>query len=162
MSQCQKRNFWALWCKGRLTQTDTLTIKQGATPSGLTSATSTIPHFFTGRMPFLPPNQQCQSTEGQRQLLHSVREKSEMLEFSSTLLPAPSPYPGSCIIVSMNSVLTDQNGTAVNNEVNDNETLTRTHRTHLATWCNGEVWTEQQILQHTKYTTSSAQCPVRH
>ena len=26
------------------------------------------PHFFTGRMPFLPPNQQCQSTEG---LAHS-------------------------------------------------------------------------------------------
>ena len=26
---------------------------------------STPPHsFFTGRMPFLPPNQQCQSTEG--------------------------------------------------------------------------------------------------
>jgi len=22
------------------------------------------PHFFTGQMPFLPPNQQCQSTEG--------------------------------------------------------------------------------------------------
>jgi len=27
-------------------------------------STSTIPPFFTGRMPFLPPNQQCQSTEG--------------------------------------------------------------------------------------------------
>jgi len=30
--------------------------------------TSPAPHrsvFFTGRMPFLPPNQQCQSTEGQ-------------------------------------------------------------------------------------------------
>jgi len=27
--------------------------------------TSTPPlSFFTGRMPFLPPNQQCQSTEG--------------------------------------------------------------------------------------------------
>jgi len=26
--------------------------------------TSTIPPFFTGRMPFMPPNQQCQSTEG--------------------------------------------------------------------------------------------------
>jgi len=26
--------------------------------------TSTIPYFFTGRVPFLPPNQQCQSTEG--------------------------------------------------------------------------------------------------
>jgi len=25
---------------------------------------STPPQFFTGRMPFLPPNQQCQSTEG--------------------------------------------------------------------------------------------------
>jgi len=25
---------------------------------------STPPLFFTGRMPFLPPNQQCQSTEG--------------------------------------------------------------------------------------------------
>ena len=25
----------------------------------------TVPHFFTDRMPFLPPNQQCQSTEGQ-------------------------------------------------------------------------------------------------
>ena len=24
----------------------------------------TMPQFFTGRMPFLPPNQQCQSTEG--------------------------------------------------------------------------------------------------
>jgi len=23
-----------------------------------------VPPFFTGRMPFLPPNQQCQSTEG--------------------------------------------------------------------------------------------------
>jgi len=29
--------------------------------------TSTPPLcFFTGRMPFLPPNQQCQSTEGKR------------------------------------------------------------------------------------------------
>ena len=25
---------------------------------------NTPPQFFTGRMPFLPPNQQCQSTEG--------------------------------------------------------------------------------------------------
>jgi len=24
--------------------------------------------FFTGRMPFLPPNQQCQSTEGNKAL----------------------------------------------------------------------------------------------
>jgi len=27
--------------------------------------------FFTGRMPFLPPNQQCQSTEGKSELQHA-------------------------------------------------------------------------------------------
>jgi len=37
----------------------------GATLSGLTSAhLHHPPIFFTGRMPFLPPNQQCQSTAG--------------------------------------------------------------------------------------------------
>jgi len=50
--------------------------------------TSTIPPLFTGRMPFLPPNQQCQSTEGSYRIW--IGEK--MLEFSSMVLPAPSPY----------------------------------------------------------------------
>jgi len=60
-----EENFWTLWCKGRLTEADTPTIRLGATPSGLTSANLRLPpYFFTGRMPFLPPNQQCQSTEG--------------------------------------------------------------------------------------------------
>jgi len=60
-----EENFWTLWCKGRLTEADTPTIWLGATPSGLTSAhLYHPPHIFTGRMPFLPPNQQCQSTEG--------------------------------------------------------------------------------------------------
>jgi len=40
-----EENFWTLWCKGRLTEADTPTIRLGATPSGLTSAT-TIPPFF--------------------------------------------------------------------------------------------------------------------
>jgi len=31
-------NFWTLWCKGRLTEADTPTIRLGATKSGLTSA----------------------------------------------------------------------------------------------------------------------------
>ena len=30
--------FWTLWCKGRLTEANTPTIRLGATPSGLTSA----------------------------------------------------------------------------------------------------------------------------
>ena len=42
-----EENFWTLWCKGRLTQADTQTIRLGATPSGLTSAhLHHIPHIF--------------------------------------------------------------------------------------------------------------------
>jgi len=59
-----EENYWTLWCKGRLTEADTPTIRLGATPSGLTNVHLHHPHIFTGRMPFLPPNQQCQSTEG--------------------------------------------------------------------------------------------------
>ena len=61
-----EENFWTLWCKGRLTEADTATtVRLGATPSGLTSAhLHHPPIFFMGRMPFLLPNQQCQSTEG--------------------------------------------------------------------------------------------------
>jgi len=59
-----KENFLTLWCKGRLTEAHTPTIRIGATLSGLSSAHLRHPPFFTGRMPFLPPNQQCQSTEG--------------------------------------------------------------------------------------------------
>ena len=54
-----EENFCALWCKGRLTETDTPTIRLGATPSGLISAHLHHPSFFTGQMPFQLPNQQC-------------------------------------------------------------------------------------------------------
>ena len=48
-----------------ITEADTLTIRLGAAPSGLSSAYLLHPPiFFTGRMTFLPPNQQRQSTEG--------------------------------------------------------------------------------------------------
>jgi len=33
-----EENFWTSWCKGRLTEADTHTIRLGDTPSGLTSA----------------------------------------------------------------------------------------------------------------------------
>jgi len=49
-----EENFWALWCKGRLTEADTPTIQMGATPSGLSSAhLHHPPIFITGWMPFL-------------------------------------------------------------------------------------------------------------
>ena len=57
-----EQNFWTLWCKGRLTEADTQTIRLVVTPYGLNSAHLYHPPFFTGRMPFLPHNQQCQST----------------------------------------------------------------------------------------------------
>ena len=41
-----EKNFWTLWCKGRLTDADTLTIRLGATPSGLTSAHFHHPPYF--------------------------------------------------------------------------------------------------------------------
>jgi len=57
-----EENFWTLWHKGRLTEADTPTVQLGATPFGPISAHH--PRFFTNQMSFLPPNQQCQSTEG--------------------------------------------------------------------------------------------------
>jgi len=41
-----EENFWTLWCKGRLTEADTLTIRLGATPSGLNSAHLHHPPIF--------------------------------------------------------------------------------------------------------------------
>jgi len=41
-----EENFWTLRCKGRLTEADTLTIRLGTTPSGLTSAYLHHPPFY--------------------------------------------------------------------------------------------------------------------
>ena len=62
-----EENFWTLWCKGRLMEADIPTIWLSTTPSGLTRAhLYHLPIFFTGWMPFLSPNQQHQSTEGNK------------------------------------------------------------------------------------------------
>ena len=42
-----EENFWTFWCKGTLTEADTVTIRLGATPCGLTSAhLHHLPIFF--------------------------------------------------------------------------------------------------------------------
>jgi len=41
-----EENFWTLWCKERLTEADTPTIRLFATPSGLTSAYRHHPPCF--------------------------------------------------------------------------------------------------------------------
>jgi len=62
-----EENFCTLWCKRRLTEADTLTIRLGATPSWPTSAyLCHLPIFFTG----LPATQPTASKH-RRQLAHS-------------------------------------------------------------------------------------------
>jgi len=51
-----EENFWTLWCKGRLTEADTMTIRLGATPSRLTSAhLHHPPYFLQARYPSCRP-----------------------------------------------------------------------------------------------------------
>jgi len=51
-----EENLWTLWCKGRLTEADTPTIRLGATPSGLTSAhLHHPPHFLQAGCPSCCP-----------------------------------------------------------------------------------------------------------
>jgi len=64
VSRCQKRNFWTLWCKGRLTEQTHRPSSWAPLHPDQPVPTFTIPPFFTGRIPFLPSNLQCQSTEG--------------------------------------------------------------------------------------------------
>jgi len=54
-----EENFWTLWCKGRLTEADTLTIRLGATPSRLTSSHlhhSSIPPYQVANLSIQPFN----------------------------------------------------------------------------------------------------------
>jgi len=52
--------------QGKIMEAEVPTVRMGATPTGLTAPPPLqLPQgFFTRRMPFLPPNQQRQSTEG--------------------------------------------------------------------------------------------------
>jgi len=52
-----EENFWTLWCKGRLTEADTLAIRLGATPSGPTSAHLHHPPILFYRPDALPDAQ---------------------------------------------------------------------------------------------------------
>jgi len=86
VSRCQKRT---LWCKGdRCRYTDHTAGRYSIQTNQCPPPASP---FFICWMPFLPPNQQCQSTEGKQRI--RIREKT--LQSSSTVLPVPSPYLGS-------------------------------------------------------------------
>jgi len=56
--------------QGKIMEAEVPTVRVGASPTGLMAPPPTTPsRIFTDRMPFLPPNQQRQSTEGTRQCL---------------------------------------------------------------------------------------------
>ena len=65
-----EENFWTLWCKGIFTEADTLTIRLGATLSGLTSAYLHHSPIFFYRPDALPAAQPTASKH-RRQLAHS-------------------------------------------------------------------------------------------
>ena len=52
-----EENFWTLWCKERLTEADTLTIRLDATLSGLTSANLHHPPYIFYGPDALPATQ---------------------------------------------------------------------------------------------------------
>jgi len=70
-----EKNFWTLWCKGRLTEADTPTIWLGATPSGLTSAhlQHPPPNIFY-RPDALPATQPTASKHGRCPRIHRITE----------------------------------------------------------------------------------------
>jgi len=82
-----EQNFWTLWCKGRLTEADTTTIRLGVTPSGLTSANLHHPPIFL--QAGCPSGRPTNGVKALKRI--QIREKT--LESSPTVSPAPSPYP---------------------------------------------------------------------
>ena len=85
VSRCQKRTSDFI-VQGKINRDRNTDHPAGrhSSRSNQSVAISTIP---LGWMPFLPPNQQCQSTEGN----YCLRIREKTLDFS-TVLPAPSPY----------------------------------------------------------------------
>jgi len=54
-----QEKFWTLWCKGRLTEAQT--IRLGATPSGISSAHLHHPHFLQAGCPSCHPTNSVKS-----------------------------------------------------------------------------------------------------
>ena len=81
-----EENFWTFWCKGRLTEADTQTIRLGATPSGLSSSHLHHPPFLQAGCP------SCRPINSVKALKATIRIREKTLGFSSMVLPAPSPY----------------------------------------------------------------------
>ena len=72
-----EENFRTLWCKGWLTKADTLTIRLGATPSGLTSGhLHQPPYFLQPRCPSCHPTYSVKALKAPRTFELGRRRKS--------------------------------------------------------------------------------------
>ena len=81
----QEEDFWTLWCKGKLTEADTTTIRLGATPSGLTSAHLHHPPIFFYRPDALPATQPTASKHWRQHIIH-IRNSKKTQIISMTIL----------------------------------------------------------------------------
>jgi len=54
--------------------------------SGISCTQHPTTQFFTARMHFLPPNQQCQSTEGKEQTTKNVEKLKKKLQSKKTAM----------------------------------------------------------------------------
>jgi len=91
-----EENFWTLWCKGRLTEADTPTIRMGATPSGLvTSAHLNHPSYFlqAGCPSCRPTNSvkapKATSAFGSGRRRRSSPQRCYLYHFHTVLCPFP-------------------------------------------------------------------------
>jgi len=98
-----EENFWTLWCKGRLTEADTLTIWMGATPSGRTSAhLHHPPIFLQAGCPSCRPNN---SIKAPKAILYKCRwifYKNDQNDLTSCLLKSLKMICNDFLVVKVN------------------------------------------------------------
>jgi len=74
-----EENFWTLWCKGRLTEADTLTIRLGATSSGLTGAhLHHLPIFLQAGYPSCCPTNSVKALKVTRALVETKTSRKNV------------------------------------------------------------------------------------
>jgi len=93
-------NFWTLWCKGRLTEADTLTIWLGATASRLTIAHLHHPPYFY--RPDALPVAQPTVLKHWRQLAHSDYGEDVRVLINGVTCTISVPYSKHSILINLN------------------------------------------------------------
>ena len=86
-----QENFCTLWCKGRLTEADTLTIQLGATPSRLISAhLHHLPIFLWAGCPSCRPTNSVKALKVERHSDQYAIKDAITRDHSVQLIPPPS------------------------------------------------------------------------